>query len=65
MFSFFKNKISKAERKTLELAESTLGISLVDTYEKLSKRKRTVFLQFAEQYNKAHSEYLAMEEKYD
>ncbi len=64
-FSFFKDRISKTEINTLELAERTLGISLVNSYKKLSKRNRAVFLRHAEEYNKAHSEYLEMKLKYD
>lgn len=62
IFSFFKR--GKKDIAILQKAERSLNITLVDTYEKLSKASKKRFVASAEYYNKCHSEYLAEEAKF-
>lgn len=65
IFSFLKNRISKHETDILKTAERIVGFSLIDTYRKLSKQKRLVFLEHAKQCIKARKEYLEFKEKFE
>lgn len=64
IFAFLKNRITKKEIEILKQAEESLNIALLNTYEKLSKKNREKFLALAESYNKAHAEYLEIENRY-
>lgn len=58
---FFKNRNDIA---ILQKAEETSKIILVDTYKKSSKRVKKQLVKSAEYYNKCHSEYLIVEDKF-
>lgn len=64
LFSRRKRRIGKRELETLRTAERITGISLVATYERLSKENRAVFLKDAERVNRERAEYLDLKAKF-